>query len=73
LPRLILQTGLHALERAFFDGEGRDDLDPALVRGAGEIIGEEQLAFLGDRFGRDGRSRESRGGEEERKEGVHVF
>ena len=73
LGRLVLQAGLHALERTVFDGEGRDDLDPALVRGAGEVIGEKQLAFLGDRFGRDGRSRESRGGEEERKEGFHVF
>ena len=71
LGGLVLQAGLHALEGAFSDGEGRDDLDPALVGGAREIIGEEQFALLGDGFGRDGRSSESCRGEKEREEGAH--
>ena len=76
LGRLGLHAGLGAEEGAIGDLEGIDHADPALVRGAGEIIGEEQLALLGDGFGRDRRElrsvgRESGGEEEEGEEGFH--
>ena len=76
LGGLVLDAGLGAEERAIGDLEGVDHADPALVGLAGEIVGEEKLALLGDGFGGDRRElrsvgRESGGDEEEREEGFH--